>query len=238
MRGFTGMEGLEGIPGGVGGAIFMNAGAYGYTVSDLIDRVECIDENTNLVWLSKDDLKFAKRESVFKNNNALIITRAIFNLKTGKEREIYRRIEKYHIARHSYQEWVYPNLGSIYTFDGSVYEQLSKNRRPLRIKLSIYKILFFNRLFRFIRRKNPSNQILNNLVEIDCSLTAYKDMFSHKNLNTFLNKNYTSQMLISFICKLGNELDDSAILENEILINSVYKVINREEFDECMDMLN
>ncbi|MDP5033263.1 FAD-binding protein [Paraglaciecola sp.] len=238
MRGYTGVEGLEGIPGGIGGAIFMNAGAYGYTVSDLIDRVECIDKNSNLIWLTKEELEFAKRESIFKKNNSLIITRAVFNLNIGDEKDIYRKIETYHIARHSYQEWVYPNLGSIYTFDGSVYDQLSKSRKIFRIKFFILKFLFFNKLIRLIRRKNPSNRILNRLVELDCSFSEYKDLFSHKNLNTFLNKNYASHVLLSFIFRLGRELGDSAILENEILIDYIYKIINQEEYEKCMSIIN
>ncbi|MFH1971589.1 MAG: UDP-N-acetylmuramoyl-L-alanine--D-glutamate ligase, partial [Patescibacteria group bacterium] len=76
---FTGMEDLMGIPGTVGGAIYGNAGAYGKSTSDFLERVKVTDGGKPY-WISKEELEFSYRESNFKKDKKLILE-AEFKLK-------------------------------------------------------------------------------------------------------------------------------------------------------------
>ncbi len=59
----SGMEGLIGIPGTVGGAVFGNAGSFGYEIKDCLDEIEVIDENLNVKRLKKQEINFRYRSS-------------------------------------------------------------------------------------------------------------------------------------------------------------------------------
>ena len=63
--GLTGLEFLSGVPGTIGGAIFMNAGAYNREMKDVLKRVEVLDEHNEIKWLSVDELALAYRTSIF-----------------------------------------------------------------------------------------------------------------------------------------------------------------------------
>lgn len=72
-HGLGGIEKMSGIPGTVGGAIFGNAGAYGQLISDHLLRVKVFDgEKTR--WLSREECKFAYRESIFQKEGWIILT--------------------------------------------------------------------------------------------------------------------------------------------------------------------
>ncbi len=88
-----GLEPLFGIPGSVGGAIYGNAGAYGKSISDFIEEVEVLNEKGERKVYKREEIKFAYRESGFKNSDEIIL-RAKFNLKRGKKREILSRIRE------------------------------------------------------------------------------------------------------------------------------------------------
>ncbi len=72
-RGLGGLESLSGIPGSLGGAVVGNAGAYGQTVSGPIEAVEIFD-GAKVRLLSKEECRFAYRESIFKNKSWLILS--------------------------------------------------------------------------------------------------------------------------------------------------------------------
>ena len=65
----TGFECMSGIPGTLGGAIFMNAGAYGGEMSQVVSEVTAVDQNGEVKVFKKDELFFGYRKSVFTNNN-------------------------------------------------------------------------------------------------------------------------------------------------------------------------
>ena len=67
-----GAEGLVGIPGSIGGAIAMNAGAFGYTISDYLDSVKVYD-NGNIYSMSKEECKFSYRNSIFSFTNIVVL---------------------------------------------------------------------------------------------------------------------------------------------------------------------
>lgn len=84
----TGMEFASGIPGSIGGAIFMNAGAYGGEMKGIVESVTYLDENAKVCEILKDDLDFYYRHSFFTDNPKCIILSAKIKLKKGNYDEI------------------------------------------------------------------------------------------------------------------------------------------------------
>ncbi len=100
-HGLRGLETLSGIPGTVGGAIVGNAGAYGHSISEVVEKVEIFD-GRGVRWLTHPQCRFAYRESVFKRKPWLVL-RALLNFRPGDRaalvktsRDIIRlRLKKY-----------------------------------------------------------------------------------------------------------------------------------------------
>jgi len=86
--GFQGLEPLSGIPGTIGGAIVGNAGAYGHSISVLVEKVE-IWNGEKAFWFNNKECRFAYRESIFKKK-PFIILRAVLKFKKGKKKELQR----------------------------------------------------------------------------------------------------------------------------------------------------
>lgn len=81
----TGFEFASGIPGTIGGAIKMNAGAYGSEMKDIVLEVTYLDYDGNIHKISNDDCKFEYRSSIFSQKNAIIL-QAKFNFRLRKKR--------------------------------------------------------------------------------------------------------------------------------------------------------
>lgn len=109
----SGLEFAYGIPGSVGGAIFMNAGAYGNEMKDIISFVECIDKNGNLHKMSKNECKFDYRKSIF-SSKEFVITSVEFVLTNGKYDEIESKMRDIISRRRSKQPLEYPSAGSFF----------------------------------------------------------------------------------------------------------------------------
>lgn len=101
-KGFCGINKMTGIPGTVGGAVYGNAGAYGQSISDYLEKVSCFD-GKNLTIFKKQQCGFSYRESVFKKNR-LIILQVIFKFPKGNKKTLLTeskkvaalRLKKYH----------------------------------------------------------------------------------------------------------------------------------------------
>lgn len=94
---FTGLEWAVGIPGTLGGAINGNAGAFGQSISDCVERVEVLDVSKGRPEkkeFEKKDCQFDYRSSVFKNNPQLIILSADLKLKKDDKQKIKERIKE------------------------------------------------------------------------------------------------------------------------------------------------
>lgn len=108
-----GFEFACGIPGSVGGAVFMNAGAYNGEVKDVIKEAEVIDDNGDIFILSKDELELGYRTSrVMKNN--LIVVSATFTLEDGVKDNIKEKIDDLTCKREERQPLEYPSAGSTF----------------------------------------------------------------------------------------------------------------------------
>ena len=109
----TGMECLAGIPGTVGGALYMNAGAYGREMSDIIISAECMDENGTLSTVSKEEMQLGYRTSVFQDRHC-IITGMTLQLSQGKYGEIKEEMDDLLGKRRAKQPLELPSAGSTF----------------------------------------------------------------------------------------------------------------------------
>ena len=106
----TGFEFASGIPGTIGGAIKMNAGAYGGEIKDILVNVKCMDYDGNIITLDNKSCEFDYRHSIFFNKN-LIILEANFKLNKGKKEEILNKINELNAKRKEKQPLEYPSAG-------------------------------------------------------------------------------------------------------------------------------
>ena len=108
----AGLEFASGIPGTLGGAIAMNAGAYGSEMRDVVLKVEIMGEDGVVREVGKDNLNFTYRGSNL--NEIGIVLRAYLKLCKGDKQELRERIKAYAKKRGSTQTVSYPNAGSIF----------------------------------------------------------------------------------------------------------------------------
>ncbi len=109
----TGLEFAYGIPGSVGGGVFMNAGAYGGELSDVLELVEYIGADGKIHTEKREDLDFSYRRSPFTDGGAVIL-KAVFKLKHGDNGSIRAVMEDVMGRRKSKQPLEYPSAGSVF----------------------------------------------------------------------------------------------------------------------------
>ncbi len=112
-EGLTGLEFAWGIPGSVGGAVYMNAGAYGGEMKDIIKRVWYMDTEGRLLDCSGEDLGFGYRHSAFMDGGK-IITRAEFKLSPGDKVEIKAKMDELMARRLEKQPYDMLSAGSTF----------------------------------------------------------------------------------------------------------------------------
>lgn len=109
----TGLEFASGIPGTVGGAVFMNAGAYDGEIKDVIEYADVIDSEGNTHRLIKDELELSYRHSVIDDKN-MIVVGAMFNLNKGIKKNITDKMADFAKRRRDKQPLNYPSAGSTF----------------------------------------------------------------------------------------------------------------------------
>lgn len=125
--GLSGLEFAWGIPGTVGGAVFMNAGAYDGEMKDVVHSVSHISPSGEIGRIEKDNLNFGYRTSVYRSNK-MIITGVTLKLKKGNPDEIREKMDDYMSRRSTKQPLEYPSAGSVFkrpegNFAGALIEQ-------------------------------------------------------------------------------------------------------------------
>lgn len=111
----TGLEFAYGIPGTVGGAVYMNAGAYGGEISYVLTSSEVYDvQNGKIITLSKEDHKLSYRHSVFFENKDFILLNSSFELHIGGIELISKSMENNMNSRREKQPLEYPSAGSAF----------------------------------------------------------------------------------------------------------------------------
>jgi UDP-N-acetylmuramate dehydrogenase len=109
----SGMEFLSGIPGTVGGAVTMNAGAYGSEICSILDSIKVLTPELTILDLKKEDIKFYHRHTDLQDKN-FIVLEACFNLPVGDEASIKALMDTLKQKRQTTQPLEYPNAGSIF----------------------------------------------------------------------------------------------------------------------------
>lgn len=112
-KGLKGVENLSMIPGSVGGAVFMNAGAFEQEIGDVVEHVVSMDREGLLHTRKKEELGFAYRSSVFKTNNEIILS-ANLGLSKGDPDELVRRAGEIEARRKEKQPWDAACCGSVF----------------------------------------------------------------------------------------------------------------------------
>lgn len=112
-KGISGLEELSSIPGTVGGAIVMNAGAYGKEIKDILISTSCLDKNGRIVEFLNEELQFGYRKSIFKKHNYIILE-AKFKLEQKRKEEIINKMQEYKRKRMESQPIEYPSAGSTF----------------------------------------------------------------------------------------------------------------------------
>ncbi|WP_066495905.1 UDP-N-acetylmuramate dehydrogenase [Abyssisolibacter fermentans] len=109
----TGMEGGSGIPGSIGGAVAMNAGAYGFEMSQIVTKVKCVDNKGNLYIYNNDELNFGYRNSKAQDDN-LIVLEVELELEKGNYEEIKVYMDELTVKRTTKQPLHLPSAGSTF----------------------------------------------------------------------------------------------------------------------------
>ena len=109
----TGFEFAAGIPGSVGGAVYMNAGAYGGTIKDCLQSVKVVIEDGKIITLDKEELQLGYRKSLLQTKNILVLS-AVFTFKRGDYASIRSKIEELNAQRKEKQPLEYPSAGSTF----------------------------------------------------------------------------------------------------------------------------
>lgn len=109
----TGLEFASGIPGSIGGAVTMNAGAYGGEMKDIVTKVKCLDEDGNIVEYTGDEMNFRYRGSRIGDEN-LIVLEAEMELQKGNFEKIEKTMRELTEKRNSKQPLQFPSGGSTF----------------------------------------------------------------------------------------------------------------------------
>lgn len=112
-EGLSGMELISGIPGSLGGAVYMNAGAYGAEIGDVIKEVRCVLKNGEIKTFGKEELLLGYRKSVLMENGA-IVTECVLKLKKGNKEEINALMGETTKKRVEKQPLELPSAGSTF----------------------------------------------------------------------------------------------------------------------------
>lgn len=109
----AGLQGECGIPGTLGGAVTMNAGAYGYEIKDYIISATVLNQEGEIFTLNKEELQLAYRTSIIQKNSYIVIE-AVFELPYGNKEDILAEIAEFNRKRVEKQPLEYPSAGSTF----------------------------------------------------------------------------------------------------------------------------
>ena len=109
----SGLEFAYGIPASVGGAMYMNAGAYGGEMSQVVESAICLTQNGELVTVNAADMALGYRTSIFKTNGMAVVY-VNLRLKKGNCAEIKAKMDELMARRRDKQPLEYPSAGSTF----------------------------------------------------------------------------------------------------------------------------
>lgn len=112
-HGYTGLEFAHGIPGTVGGGVYMNAGAYGGEMQQVVTNVTAMDRKGHVLELPAEELRLSYRHSRFMEED-LVILSATVRLRKGEREEIRAKMAELMTRRRTSQPLEYPSAGSTF----------------------------------------------------------------------------------------------------------------------------
>lgn len=112
-NGLTGFEFAAGIPGTLGGAVMMNAGAYGGEMKDIITAVQLMDADGNLLEKTCEEMDFSYRHSIVEEQKLLVLG-ATLTLEKGEKEVIEEKMKELAVARKTKQPLEFPSAGSTF----------------------------------------------------------------------------------------------------------------------------
>ncbi len=113
-KGLSGLEFASGIPGSIGGAVYMNAGAHGSDMSNIVVKARILFDDGTIEWLSNEELDFSYRTSILQEKRPGICIEVVLQLKQGEKEDIVAVMQKNKDYRRETQPWNYPCAGSIF----------------------------------------------------------------------------------------------------------------------------
>jgi len=109
----SGLEKAFGLPGSVGGAVYMNAGCYGWEMAQNIVSIKAFD-GKSVIAISPSEAQFSYRDSIFKHEKSLIILSAVLKLTKGDKKSIHELMIDTMRKRYEKQPLEYPSAGSVF----------------------------------------------------------------------------------------------------------------------------
>lgn len=128
-RGLTGLEFATGIPGTIGGAVYMNAGAYKSDIGYVVSKIKVLTPKMTVITMVNRELDFHYRTSFLKKNKEYICLEATIQLREGNKEEIENLVADRKKRRLETQPLEYPSAGSVFRnptdmFAGKLIEDL------------------------------------------------------------------------------------------------------------------
>ena len=114
-KSLSGLEFIYGMPGSVGGAVWMNARCYDVSISDILIKVDYLDEKLERRSLEADEISnnFSYKDSPFQHSSKVILS-ASFRLTRGNQKEIVKKMDQHKKDRESKGHYRYPCAGSVF----------------------------------------------------------------------------------------------------------------------------
>lgn len=110
----SGLEFLSGVPGSIGGAVYMNAGAYNKEIQHILIKALILDENGRLVWKNNEEFEFMYRTSIMQKQREWILVEAVLELEHGDAEEIKELMQNRKERRMQSQPTNMPSAGSTF----------------------------------------------------------------------------------------------------------------------------
>lgn len=173
----SGLEFLSGIPGTVGGAIRMNAGAYGKEMKDVVVKSRYMTYDGKIKTLNLDEHKFEYRNSVFSNLKDVIIIDTTIKGEKGNKEEIENQIKEYSKLRKEKQPLEYPNAGSTFKRkEGYITAKLIDECGLKGYSIGDAEVSIKHAGFIINKGKATANDILNLTQHIKCEVKKKFDV--------------------------------------------------------------
>ncbi|MEI8226795.1 MAG: FAD-binding protein [Planctomycetota bacterium] len=215
-HGIAGFAGMVGIPGTVGGAVVMNAGSYGDSIGDTLDRIEFLDQHNRRITLRASELNLGYRSSALRDGVLSgAVLQAVFRLVRDDDAVLGRKLAAARTLRATTQEKRLPNLGSLFATK-FLYEDIAKHHPAYWVILRLYFWVFY-RVARWVFRWTPPPSYLNRLTLFWFGKSFSPQPFSDFTMNCYVYRVDDDTVFFEYINWIKVLTHNTVVLENEIV---------------------